>query len=90
MVKKKAGHEAVTTQYAVELIGWTRAYAGRCGLTLSGVLSAALAEYVARREQTSAGPEPQLHHQKGRPPRDVVARQRALIARDGRGRKLRP
>lgn len=78
------------TRWEPDLLQWVRAYARQHGLTVRVVLNAAVAEYAARRDQTSAGPEPQLHHTRGHPPANVRDRQGRLMRVDPRGRRSTP
>ena len=80
---------AATTRFERELLDQARRFAIAHELSLRGVMSAALAEYLAKRERTHARPEPQLHFRRGHPPSHVAARQAHLITRSPRGRPLR-
>lgn len=77
-----------TVEYEAPTYAWARAYAQQHKLNLRAVLNAALAEYAARRQQTQAGPEPQLHYRRGHPSAEITRRQRALVVGSKRGRKL--
>lgn len=77
-------------RYPKELADHARGYAFRHRLSLKVVLSAALAEYLAKRSSGDADPTPQLHYRPGRPPAEIISFQRRLMVVDPRGRKLRP
>lgn len=79
----------VTIEFESADYRWARAYALAHGLRLKSVLNAALAEYAARRQQTEAGPEPQLHYRRGHPSAELMGRQQQLMRGSRRGRKLR-
>ena len=82
--------QVCTSTYPVELLAWAREYALAHDLRLRAVLTAALAEYAAKREQRAdVGPQPQLHYRRGHPPAGVEAQQRALLVASRRGRPLR-
>jgi hypothetical protein len=80
--------EQLCGRYPTELTRAAREYALTQRLSLNVVLTAALAEYLAKRKSGQHGPAPQLHYHKGHPPADLVMWQQALMKVDPRGRKI--
>lgn len=80
--------EPLCGRYPTELTQDAREYALAQRLSLNVVLTAALAEYLAKRRSGQHGPAPQLHYHKGHPPAALVAWQQALMKVDPRGRKI--
>lgn len=80
---------AYTSRYERELLQSARVFALRAGVTVKVVLNSALAEYLARREQTGAGAIPNLQYGRGQPSRAVRAPQAQLLHVDPRGRRVR-
>jgi hypothetical protein len=76
-------------RYPMELVQDAHTYALEHELSLNVLLSAALAEYLAKREQGDGDPTPQLHYRRGHPSASAVKRQEELMKVDHRGRKLR-
>ena len=80
----------ISGRYPVDVAQAAHDYAIANRLSLTVLLSSALAEYLAKREQANADPAPQLHYRPGRPPLEAVRRQAELMRVDVRGRKLHP
>ena len=89
MTSKDGPKIQMNGRYPVALVAEAHRYAIKHGLSLNAVTCAAIAEYLARRRSGEVAPEPQLHHERGRPPREAALLSAELIRRDPRGRKLR-
>ncbi|MEK6225550.1 MAG: hypothetical protein AABM40_04560 [Chloroflexota bacterium] len=88
MTSRLETKEPLCGRYPTELTRAAREYALAQRLSLNVVLTAALAEYLAKRKSGQHGPAPQLHYHKGHPPADLVMWQQALMKVDPRGRKI--
>jgi hypothetical protein len=85
---EKTAKTQMSGRYPQTLVDDAHGYAVAHGLSLNVLLSAALAEYLAKRREGGAAPAPQLHYRKGHPPADLVKLQQDLMHVDPRGRKL--
>ncbi|HAF08825.1 MAG TPA: hypothetical protein DCK98_01925 [Chloroflexi bacterium] len=86
---EKTAKTQMSGRYPQTLADDAHGYALAHGLSLNVLLSAALAEYLAKRRERGVAPAPQLHYRKGHPPADLVKLQQDLMRVDPRGRKLR-